>query len=294
MSAREDPANATLGTILFATDFSPSSERAGHYVRSLANRFSSRVLLVHVVNLVPAFQSSDAGICIDLFRKSSEESLAIAKEQFLRSGIQAETILSESVDPAKELLLIEKERNPDLMVIGTRGHEGLSLVALGSTAETLVHRAKCPVFTVGPRVEPPAGDLTLGQIICATDFSPEAAQAFSFVQSLALANGSHVYLCHVLPDLNRIRGIQTMDLIQNFNTALRQQIPDAAREWCEPECVVDHGDAVNGILLLAHRIKADLIALGTRRASDWLGNVKAGIAYGVIRAAACPVLTIRG
>ena len=49
-----------------------------------------------------------------------------------------------------------------------------------------------------------------------------------------------------------------------------------AREWCEPECVLEHGVATDGILLLAQRVKADLIVLGiaqnitlVREFQDW-------------------------
>jgi len=66
-----------------------------------------------------------------------------------------------------------------------------------------------------------------------------------------------------------------------------------AREWCEPECVLEHGVAADGILLLAHRVNADLIVLGTRRASHWYDTLKTGVAFQVISSSTCPVLTIR-
>ena len=41
----------TLDTILFATDFSSSAETAKMYVQALAERYRSRVRLMHVVDL---------------------------------------------------------------------------------------------------------------------------------------------------------------------------------------------------------------------------------------------------
>jgi nucleotide-binding universal stress UspA family protein len=76
--------------------------------------------------------------------------------------------------------------------------------------------------------------------------------------------------------------------------ALKRLVPDVAREWCEPECVVEHGVAVDSILLLAQRVKADLIVLGTRKASHWFDIVKDGVAFKVISGSTCPELTIRG
>ena len=51
----------TLDNILFATDFSPSAETAKMYVRALAERYQSRVRLMHVVDLAAAFKAPDAG-----------------------------------------------------------------------------------------------------------------------------------------------------------------------------------------------------------------------------------------
>ena len=51
--------------------------------------------------------------------------------------------------------------------------------------------------------------------------------------------------------------------------------------------------ATDGILLLAQRVKADLIVLGTHKTSHWYDNFKTGVAFQVISGSSCPVLTIR-
>ncbi len=75
----------TLDTILFATDFSSSAETAKMYVQALAERYQSRVRLMHVVDLVAAFKTSDAGMSIDFFRRLGEESLAADEGTGLRA-----------------------------------------------------------------------------------------------------------------------------------------------------------------------------------------------------------------
>jgi nucleotide-binding universal stress UspA family protein len=92
--------------------------------------------------------------------------------------------------------------------------------------------------------------------------------------------------------MERNRLIQ--ELIDRFTQALQQLIPELNRERCEPECLLEHGYAADGILLLAHRVAADLVVLGTRRTSHWFEVFKAGVAFQVIGSARCPVLTIRG
>jgi nucleotide-binding universal stress UspA family protein len=111
-----------------------------------------------------------------------------------------------------------------------------------------------------------------------------------FALSFAQDFGARLYLCHVLPRENQMND---QELNDQFVRALERLVPDVAREWCEPECVLEHGVATDGILLLAQRVKADLIVLGTRKTSHWYDNFKTGVAFQVMSASPCPVLTIR-
>jgi nucleotide-binding universal stress UspA family protein len=83
------------------------------------------------------------------------------------------------------------------------------------------------------------------------------------------------------------------ELNDRFKKALERLVPDVSREWCEPECVIEHGVATDGILLLATRVNADLIVLGTKKTSHWYEDFKTGVAFQIISSSTCPVLTIR-
>jgi nucleotide-binding universal stress UspA family protein len=283
----------TLDTILLATDFSPSAETAKMYAQALAERYQSRVRVMHVVNLTAAFETSDAGVSIDFFRRLGEESLDRLKKEMDADHIRAEAVLCEGTDPATEILRAAQGGLVNLLVIGTRGHKGLARLVLGSTAEELIHQAGCPILTIGPGVPPPQLPVSFQRIVYATDFSPEAAKACVFALSFAQDFGAHLYLCHVLPDPEGSGQMNDQELNDRFVSALQRLVPDVAREWCEPECVLEHGFAADGILLLAQRVKADLIVLGTRRTSHWFNNFKTGVAFQVISGSTCPVLTIR-
>lgn len=293
MTVMENRVEVNLDNILFATDFSSTAEEANPYAQALAHRYSATVQLTHVVDLSPACRAPDVGISMDIFRRLGADNLKRTKEKLASSGVHVETTLCEGTEPAREILHVAKEKSVDLIVIGTRRQKGLDRIALGSTAELLIHHADCPVLTLGPAAKPLAGDLNFQRIVYATDFSPEAAKASLFALSLAQDYGAHIYLCHVMPKPDGAHSMDGQELTERFNGALKRLIPDIAREWCEPECVVEHGYAADGILLLAHRVQADLIVLGTRRVSHWFTNIKAGIAFEVIRAATCPVLTVR-
>jgi len=293
MIAPAGTVDLALKNILFATDFSPGANKAEVYVTALARRFGSRVQLVHIVDLSAAFKTPDAGICIDLFRRSGEENLARANARLTAMGITTEAILREGIDCAKEILRVAGEDAADLIVSGTRGHGNLTRLALGSVAEYLIYHAVCPVLTAGPKVKQVGSPESFKQVVCATDFSPEATRAIKYAVAFTQSYDAHVYLCHVLPRSDGSGHIDVQQLTEKFETDLGALIPDIARERCEPECVVDHGYAADGVRLLARRVKADLIVLGTHRSSHWFTNLKGGVAFEVIRAATCPVLTVR-
>jgi nucleotide-binding universal stress UspA family protein len=281
----------SLDNVLFATDFSPSAETARLYVQALAARYQSHVRLMHVVDIGTAFKAPDAGLSIDVFRRFGEESLARLGSELSSENIRVETTLCEGTEPGPEILRAASESPPDLLVIGTRGNKGLARLVLGSTAEMLIHQAKCPILAIGPWVPAPKQPIGFQRIVYATDFSTEAAKACVFALSFAQDFGAHLYLCHVLPQGNDQMNDQ--ELNDRFIDSLRNLVPDVAREWCEPECVLEHGVAADGILLLAQRVKADLIVLGTRKTSHWFDNFKTGVAFQVISSSPCPVLTIR-
>jgi nucleotide-binding universal stress UspA family protein len=282
-----------LDTILFATDFSPSAETAQVYAQALASRYQSKLRLLHVVDLSAAFKSPDAGLSIDVFRRFGEASLTRMRSDLATQQIRVETILCEGIEPAMEILQAAQDQSINLLVIGTRGHKGLARLVLGSTAEELIHRAQCPILTIGPAVPALKGPVTFQKIVYATDFSPEAAKACVFALSFAQDFGAHLYLCHVLPNPDGLDRMNDRELNERFLSTLKRLVPDVAKEWCEPECVLEHGFAADGILLLAKRLKADLIVLGTRRTSHWFDNFKTGVAFQVISDSPCPVLTIR-
>ncbi len=292
MTVLGNPVEVSLENILFATDFSESAETAKLYVQALAERYQSRVRIMHVIDLSAAFNAPDAGLSIDVFRRNGTESLSRLKSELMSERIHVETVLCEAMDPAAEILQAAHD-GAALLVIGTRGYKGLARLVLGSTAEQLIHQANCPILTIGPGVRPPKLPVSFQRIIYATDFSPEAAKACVFALSFAQDFGAHLYLCHVLPEPRSIDRMDDYELNARFTGALQSLVPDVAREFCEPECVLEHGFAADGILLLAERVKADLIVLGTRKTSHWFDNFKTGVAFQVISSSHCPVLTIR-
>ena len=51
-------------------------------------------------------------------------------------------------DPAEQIIALAKERQADLIVIGSRGHGQLAGLLLGSVAQKVLAHASCPVLVM--------------------------------------------------------------------------------------------------------------------------------------------------
>jgi nucleotide-binding universal stress UspA family protein len=282
--------NVTLDKILLATDFSLPSEKAAAYARAVARRFNSTVEVAHCFNPSVVISPEDAivGYTPHMKEQLAAETLESIRDQFTSCGINATAVTHESHSPAHDLVEIAKKDSVDLIVAGTASHTGLGRLILGSTAEGLIRNAPCPVLTVGPNAVPAPEDkpLFFERIIYATDFSPEAAKAAVFALSFAQDSGANLLLCYVYS------GTSNPIVDEAFKDALRRLVPETSYDWCNPEFIVEHGEAPTAILDLAERINADLIVLGARKASFWLTHFERGVTPNLLAQARCPVMTI--
>ena len=55
--------------------------------------------------------------------------------------------------PFLEIIMAARDKNIDLIVIGTHGRTGLAHMLIGSVAEKVVRKAPCPVLSVKSKKE---------------------------------------------------------------------------------------------------------------------------------------------
>jgi nucleotide-binding universal stress UspA family protein len=281
----------SIKRILFATDFSAVSNNAASYARVLARRFSASVEIAHVFDQASAepYEEPVASLTAEEQQRLVEDKLEQVRKDFSALGINARTMSREGNRASVSLLKIVTEQRIDLIVAGTHSKSGMERRVLGSTAEQLIRSAACPVFTVGPHARQPP-PLFFERIVYATDFLIEAAKAAVWALSFAEDSGAHLYVCHVLGKEEASIGRRRLP-DSAFYSALKQMIPDSSYDWCNPECVVEHGDAAEVILGLAAKVRADLIVLGAHRDWSWLPPEDRGIVPSVWARADCPILT---
>jgi nucleotide-binding universal stress UspA family protein len=141
-----------LDKILVPTDFSASGELASELAVELALATGASLTFLHVYDPMPyafppgtAFSSIvNADDALAGFRKLLEEYRRRAE----RAGAaRVETLLLEGT-AYMEIARIAEQQDYKLIVTGTDGRTGLDRMLLGSVAEKVVRKARCPVLTV--------------------------------------------------------------------------------------------------------------------------------------------------
>ena len=297
MRATSVKTRISLKNILYATDFSPVAEAAAPYAAELALRYGSKVFAVHVraphvTGLVPP---ESWPVVRDAAERQATEQADHLKSLF--RGVENEVMVVEG-GVWTELANMIKEKEIDLIVIGTRGRQGLEKFLLGSVAEKILRRAQCPVLTVGPHVTVEAGRaVAMNRILYATSLSASSQTPAAYAISLADENQAHLDVLHVIEYQKAGELVHPHELVQASLNRLRQIVTPEAALWCEPEFLIEHGDPAEQILSVAKARRADMIVLGVKGVEEDLGastRLPWAVAHKVIAGATTPVLTVRG
>jgi nucleotide-binding universal stress UspA family protein len=139
-----------LERILVPTDYSPHATRALELALSFAEHTGAALDLLHVyqvpTDLYPySLYITDEHLKQIEERKEDQMSKLCDKTRARGAKVEGSVVLGETHDVIPR---IAKERDADLIIMGTRGNSGLAHVLLGSTAERTVRLAPCPVISV--------------------------------------------------------------------------------------------------------------------------------------------------
>ena len=286
-----------LKTIIYATDFSASSQNAGNYAALLARRFGSQLVAAHAFVLSnPAMEAeAEAGPAgKSQQRKDLEAQLAAAAVRFGEGLERVATVLVEG-DPREAVPRLAKDYAPSLVVVGTEGRGRVARGIVGSVAERILRGNEGPTLAVGPEVPVCApGSYAIRRILYATGLSAAAARGTAYAAAMAKEFDAALEVLHVVhpEDAN---GSQGLDEIQRkFDAVLNELIPQQAETFRNPYGVVEVGSAHERILNRLREFRADLLVLSIRKSSHlWLASRLSG-AFHIIASASCPVLTITG
>jgi universal stress protein A len=137
--------------ILVAVDLTEHSRMVAQRAAQFASASSGSLHLLHVVEFIPVEPMSDTmvpTIAID------DQTIALARSRIAALAAElglAQSDFSVAAGSAKgEILRCARERDCDLIVIGSRERHGLSIL-LNHTEDTVLHGAPCDVLAVRVR-----------------------------------------------------------------------------------------------------------------------------------------------
>lgn len=137
--------------ILVAVDFSGSASKVLAKAREIAERNNAKLSLLHIVEYLPPIDSAYEPILASNWSIDEEKLVGQANESLHK--ISAEHGLTDANlkvvlgTPKYEISQFVKTNQCDLVVLGSHGRHGISLL-LGSTANAVLHDMPCDILAV--------------------------------------------------------------------------------------------------------------------------------------------------
>jgi len=142
----------TYRRVLLVLDLSEDSALVGRRAQAVAAAVGAEIELLHVVEFVPVEPMGETimpavQIETELLERAAHRLRGMATEL----GVPGATCHVEAGNVKSEIVRVARERQVDLIVLGSRERHGLSIL-VNLTEDTVLHAAPCDVLAirVGP------------------------------------------------------------------------------------------------------------------------------------------------
>ncbi len=288
-----------LRKIIVGHDLTAGGEVALRSATVIAEKCGASLRLVHVVEPPHAYQRISHPLTSPYTMEDIAQKTGAKLESLARGSELAHLQVEYEVRTGKpfvELIIARRAWQADLIVVGSsRGREEHFL---GKTGERVVRKALVPVMVAKRPLSAQAKTF-----LVPIDFSPCAKKAAEEALMLAKSFGGRVILLHVL-DMYPLYAYAYGDglgvalpvpppspeEIEEEWQAFLSGLPLEKADW---EKRTEEGQADTAIIQQVEQSQGDLIVMGTHGKSGLAHMLLGSVAEKVVRAASCPVLTIR-
>jgi nucleotide-binding universal stress UspA family protein len=283
----------TARRVLVAMDFSPAATAALSWAEVIGSTPGSRLWLVHAVPwaLTGAGIAADRLLQRELVSRAEGELERIAK-RLRHRGLEVETRVGQGAAASNIVGRLAADVGADLVITGTRGRGGLRRLALGSTADRLVHELRVPLLVVHESDRTPTTDPPL--LIVATDLSAEAAAASRAAIAL-LPRPAATVLVHSMARAKGERWFEKGDprqseVVRHLASQRLQNEAEKLAATADARWVLRVEPPAEAIIAEARTRRASLVVVGARHASRLSQRILGTTATRVLQSAPCPVL----
>ncbi len=293
--------------ILLALDGSPSADRARALVASLAWPAGSTVRVVAALDVAPALWGGPWIPAIPVDADQLEEE---AVAELTRVLLEAQPALEAAgLAVEAELLrgrpsaaIVEDARlwQPDLIVVGSRGHGPVETAVLGSVSAAIVDHATCPVIVA-------RGD-HVARVILAEDGSPAGMAARDVVAAwpafatipvlvVGVVDVAAPWRSGIAPTMFAAAMDVYTEMIANARTTHREIVAATKAHLRARGRSVSgelrEGDPADQLRRAATDAAGDLIVVGSRGHVGISRLVMGSVAHAVLTHAHCSVLVVK-
>lgn len=286
-------------TILVCSDGSEGAQAAARMAVQVARKFEAAVILLHTYDLTNAYPAYAGTVWELAFNEGNMDSYAKAARRamddttgliFDAAGVPYESVI-ERGHPVATITRIAREREVDLVVIGSRGLSDMQGFVLGSVSEGVLHHVHCPVLIV--RGKHAADVPAMRSVLLATDGSAGACQAATVAIQMAQRFAAPLSVLNVLDAATLSFGLTPFMLgkddapyldATHLLTALTKSLGAEATEAGVPVSFhQETGYPAQTIVDFAGSHHADLIVIGCRGRGTFesllLGSVSNAVAH---------------
>ena len=250
----------TVRRILVPHDFSDMSEAARSYAAGLAEAFGATVDVLHVTERTRAELPFSPGFVV-------------------RPG-----------SPPAEIIRFAKDRESDVIVMGTHGRGAVAHTLLGSFAARVVRTAPCPVLTL----RLPRREFHLSNVLVAVDFGAASRAALAYGGALSRICGAQLHLLHVTENYFLSPIVADPHALElRAEAQLSEWLADTGVRVRDARLVIDVSDTPAEVIAdYARRADIDLVVMGTHGRRTMERLLIGSVAERIVRTAPCPVLTV--
>ncbi|MDX1461707.1 MAG: universal stress protein [Marinirhabdus sp.] len=269
--------------ILVPTDFSPQAENALKVAAQLARNSGAEIYLEHSLdlpaNLVTSGSSSAKPESIYFMRLAEKNFEELLKKDFLFDLSIHEAIGHDEI--YNDVKLTVKEKDIDLIVMGSHGTSGFKEMFIGSNAEKVVRTSDIPVLVIKNNHD----IFKVTDFVFATDFTEECRKPFDQAQKFAKDVGAKIHLLYV----NTPADFKTSDVADAMMESFLKGM--GAENYTIN--TYNHTSVEKGILGFAQKIGAQLIGMSTHGRKGLSHFFNGSVSEDLVNHAKMPVITFK-
>lgn len=273
-----------MKTIIVPIDFSEQSEFALKVAASLAKKYDSEILVLHMLELNEAMISSSEGFHPEqtvFLLKMAEKRIGDFLDKPYLSGVRKITPIIKHFKVFGEVNDVAEKHKADMIVMGSHGTDGLKEIFVGSNAEKVVRNSDIPVLVIKDEVD----DFQVKDFVFACAFKEESIIAFKKAKEFADKLGANLHLVYINTPGDNF--LSTGDAYEKITNYLKK-----AGAGKEVNIYNDYS-VEKGVLNYSESINADVIGIPTHGRKGLSHFFMGSIGEDIANHSTIPVITFK-